>query len=80
MIPASPWTGSTMKAAVHGVIAASSAPASPNGTWRKPGVKGPNPSRYWASLEKPTIVVVRPAKLPAATMISARPAGTRFTR
>jgi hypothetical protein len=31
------------------------------------------------SLEKPMIVVVRPAKLPAATMISARPSATRLT-
>ena len=46
MMPASPWIGSTRKAAVFGVIAASSAAASPNGTLAKPGVNGPKPSRY----------------------------------
>ena len=79
MMPASPWIGSTRNAAVFGVIAASSAAASPNGTLTKPGANGPKPSRYCASLEKPTMVVVRPAKLPAATMISARPSGTPLT-
>ena len=52
---------------------------SPNGTLRKPGVNGPKPSRYCGSLEKLMIVVVRPAKLPAATRISAWPAGTPLT-
>ena len=74
-MPASPWIGSTMKAAVSGVIAASSAAASPNGTVAKPGANGPKPSRYCASLEKPTMVVVRPAKLPSATMICGAPFG-----
>ena len=37
----------------------------------KPGVKGPKPSLYWSSVEKPTMVVVRPWKLSAQTMISA---------
>jgi hypothetical protein len=37
----------------------------------KPPENGPKPSRYWASDEKPTMVVVRPAKLPRQTMISA---------
>ena len=46
MMPASPWIGSTRKAAVFGVIAASSAAASPNGTLTKPGANGPKPSRY----------------------------------
>ena len=41
MTPASPWIGSTRKATVLGVIAASSASASPNGTILKPGVNGP---------------------------------------
>jgi hypothetical protein len=45
MTPPSPWIGSTMKAAVFGVIAASSASASPYGTSAKPGVNGPNPAR-----------------------------------
>jgi hypothetical protein len=57
----------------------SSAAASPYGTLTNPGANGPKPSRYCASLEKPTIVVVRPAKLPAATMICACPSGTRLT-
>ena len=78
-MPASPCTGSTMNAAVFGPIAASSAAGSPNGTLRKPGVNGPKPSRYCGSLEKLMMVVVRPAKLPAATRISACPAGTPLT-
>ena len=79
MMPASPCTGSTRKATVSGVMARSSAAGSPNFTLTNPGAKGPKPSRYWASLEKPTMVVVRPAKLPAATMICARPSGTPLT-
>ncbi len=79
MIPASPWIGSTRNAAVFGPIAASSAALLPNGTLTKPGANGPKPSRYCASLEKPTMVVVRPAKLPAATMISARPSAMPLT-
>jgi hypothetical protein len=61
------------------VSAARSASASPYGTTVKPGVKGPKPSRAESSVEKLTIVVVRPWKLPAATTICARPAGTPFT-
>jgi hypothetical protein len=49
------------------------------GTTRKPGVKGPKPARAVSSVEKPTIVVVRPWKLSAATTIVARSAGTPFT-
>src|SRR4029077_3567328 len=65
--------GSTRKATVLGVIAASSAAASPKGATRlKPGVKGPNPSRAVASVLKPTIVRVRPWKLLAQTTTSAR--------
>ena len=45
MTPASPWIGSTMNAAVFGVIAASSASASPYGMSVKPGVNGPKPAR-----------------------------------
>ena len=78
-MPASPWIGSTRKAQVSGVIAASSAAASPKGTAAKPGAKGPNPSRYCDSLEKPTMVVVRPWKLLAKTRISALPSGIPFT-
>ncbi len=37
----------------------------------KPGVKGPKPSLYCSSVLKPTMVVVRPWKLSAQTMISA---------
>ena len=45
MTPASPWIGSTRKATVFGVMAASSASASPNGTTVKPGANGPKPPR-----------------------------------
>ena len=41
----------------------------------KPGVYGPKSSRASGSVEKLTIVVVRPWKLPAATTILAWPAG-----
>ena len=44
-MPASHWIGSNRKAQVCGVMASSSASASPNGTVTKPGVKGPKPSR-----------------------------------
>jgi len=60
---------------VFGVIAPATAAASPYGTTRKPGVKGANPSRYCASVEKLTMVTVRPWKLLAQTMISACPSG-----
>jgi hypothetical protein len=46
---------------------------------RKPGVNGPKPSRYCASEEKPTMVVVRPWKFPEQTTISAWSCGTPFT-
>ncbi len=49
------------------------------GTTRKPGVNGPKPARAVSSVEKLTIVVVRPWKLSAATTIVARSAGTPFT-
>ena len=46
----------------------------------KPGVNGPKPSRYCASVEKLTIDIVRPWKLLRQTMISALiPAGMPFT-
>jgi len=62
------------------VRAASIAAASPNGTDTKPGVNGPNPSRADASSLNPTIVVVRPWKLPWATTIVAASTGTPLTR
>ena len=71
--PASPWIGSTRKATVLGVIAASSAAASPKGTSLKPGANGPKPSREAGSVQKPTMARVRPWKLLAQTMISAWP-------
>ena len=40
---------------------------------------GPKPSRYCGSVEKPTIVIERPWKLPLHTMISARSAGMPLT-
>ena len=75
MIPASPCTGSTRNAAVSGVIARSSASASPYGTVDSPVGNGPNPSRYCGSVESPVIVIVRPWKLPSHAMIAARPSG-----
>ncbi len=45
----------------------------------KPGVKGPKPWRYCSSLEKPTIVVVRPWKLFSQMTISAASGATPFT-
>ena len=73
MIPPSPWIGSTRTAAVFGPTAALAAAPSPNGSSSKPGANGPNPSRYCGSLEKPTIVVVRPWKLLPKARISALP-------
>ena len=71
MTPPSPWIGSTRTAHVFGVIAARTASTSPYLTIRKPGVNGPKRLVESGSVEKPTIVVVRPWKLPSATMISA---------
>ena len=79
MIPFSPWIGSTRMAAVFGPIARSMAPRSPYGRIWNPGVNGPNPSRYWASSEKLTTVVVRPWKFPANVRISALPSGIPLT-
>jgi hypothetical protein len=79
-MPASPWIGSTSTATVSSSIAASSAAASPYGTVTKPGVNGPKSARASSSSLKLTMVVVRPWKLPAITMIFARPAATPFTR
>ena len=77
--PASPCTGSSSTATVCLSIAAASAALSPNGTTRKPGANGPKPPRASGSVEKPTIVVVRPWKLSAATTMLARPSGTPLT-
>ncbi len=77
--PASPWIGSISPAAVVPSTAASSAARSLYGTILKPGVKGPKPARAVSSVEKLTIVVVRPWKLSAATTIVARSAGTPLT-
>ena len=74
--PASPWIGSISTATVFGVDRGLAArPGRRTGTMTKPGVNGPKPSRASGSSEKPTIVVVRPWKLPAATMILAWSAG-----
>ena len=78
MIPASPWIGSNRNAHVFGVIALRSASASPKGMILNPGVNGPKPWRYCSSLEKLTIVTVRPWKLFAQTMISACAVGDSF--
>jgi len=64
---------------VFSLITASSARASPNGMATKPPLKGPKCSRYWRSEEKPTMVDVRPWKLPVQHTISAAPSGTPFT-
>jgi hypothetical protein len=64
---------------VSGVIAAASASASPYGTTSNPGVNGPNPPRASGSVEKPTIVVVRPWNPPAITAMRARSCGTPRT-
>ena len=73
--PASPWIGSSRTATVSSSMASRMASASPYGTIRKPGVNGPNPSRASGSVEKLTIVVVRPWKLSAATTMFAWFAG-----
>ena len=44
----------------------------------KPGVKGPKRLVLSGSVLKPTMVVVRPWKLPSATMISALPYSMPF--
>jgi hypothetical protein len=61
-------------------MAAATASASPYGSDRKPGANGPKPSRVPASVENPTIVVVRPWKLPSNTRISALPSSTPLCR
>ncbi|MNT91732.1 hypothetical protein D3C72_2328810 [compost metagenome] len=76
MTPASPWIGSISAPTVFSLIAASKASASPKGTVRKPGVKGPKPPRASGSVEKETMLSVRPWKLPEQTMISALPSAT----
>ena len=58
---------------------ARSASASPYGTTSKPGVNGPKPTWAVGSVEKLTIVTVRPWKLPSATTIFARSGATPFT-
>lgn len=62
------------------VIASRIAVRSPYGTISKPGVYGPKSARASGSVEKLTIVVVRPWKLSEATMIFAMPSGTPLTR
>src|SRR4051794_11069250 len=66
MTPASPWIGSTRKAAVFGVIACSSAAASPNGMILNPGANGQKWVRLSGSVEKPTMPSVRPWKFVGA--------------
>jgi len=46
---------------------------------RNPGVYGPKSARESSSVEKLTIVVVRPWKFPLNTMITAWSAGTPLT-
>ncbi len=80
MIPASPWIGSISTAQVFSPTAAASEPMSPKSKWTKPGANGPKSARYAASVEKPTIVVERPWKLPRATAIVARSGAMPLTR
>ena len=61
-------------------MAASIAAASPNGTVTNPGANGPKSSRACGSSLKPTIVVVRPWKLPFATTTVAASGATPLTR
>ena len=78
--PCSPWIGSIRTATVVSSIAAASAAASPYGTIAEArACTGRSPRRASGSVEKDTIVVVRPWKLPSATMIVARPSGTPLT-
>ena len=65
---------------MFGVIASERAARSPYGMIVKPGVYGPKSLRASGSVEKLMIVVVRPWKLPSATMIYAWPSGTPLTR
>ena len=60
-------------------IAARSASMSPYGTDANPGVNGPKPCFADGSVEKLTIVTVRPWKLPSATRIFARSGATPLT-
>ena len=77
--PASPWIGSMRTATVVSSIASRIAAASPYGTTRKPGVNGPKNRRAVSSVEKLTIVVVRPWKLPSITTMVAWSSGTPLT-
>ena len=80
MTPASPWIGSTRKATVLGVIAASSAVGVAEGDDREAGRERAEAARATrGSVEKPTMATVRPWKLSAQTMISAWPSGTPLT-
>ena len=45
----------------------------------KPGANGPKPARDASSVLNPTMVIVRPWKLPSQTMISASFSGTPLT-
>ena len=79
-MPDSPWIGSTSTATVFSSMAAATAAASPYGTIRNPGVYGPKSSCASGSSLNEMIVVVRPWKLPAITMMFAASGATPFTR
>ena len=79
--PASPWIGSTSTATMRSSDGRGQPRGrSPYGTTRNPGVYGPKSSRASGSVEKLTIVVVRPWKFPSNAMITASSAGTPLTR
>ncbi len=79
MTPPSPWMGSMSTATVLGVMAASTAAASPYSMTEKPGVKGPKSLRAWQLVEKLTTEIVRPWKLFLKQMISALSGSTPLT-
>ena len=58
--PPSPCTGSIRMPAVSGVIARLTASRSPSGTWSKPSIAGPKPSRCFLFLAAASVASVRP--------------------
>ncbi len=60
--PASPWMGSSITAAVRGVIAALTASISPSGTFTKPGTFGSKSVSQAALPDAAMVARVRPWK------------------
>ena len=67
--PPSPCTGSMMMPAVSGVMASLSALRSPSGTWSKPSMAGPKPSRCFLFLAAASVASVRPWNEPSKLMM-----------